>query len=312
MKTAKILITRRILPAGLEILHQAGLEIDYHDSILPLGPAEIKKRLRHCQGLLSMVNDTIDRAIIDSAPDLKFIANHAVGLDNIDVNYAAKKNIKIGNTPRVLTQATAEIALLLIMTLLRNAHQLAQKVQSGKWQSWSPTLDLGRDVYGKKLGIIGMGQIGQRLAEICHHSFHMPISYYSPSGEKILAYAAKATSLEEILRTSDIVSLHCSYNQATHHLMNAKTLGLMQPSAILINTTRGGVIDQTALLDALNNKTLSAAGLDVTTPEPLAADSPLLGHQNLLIYPHIGSATIETRTKMSQMAATFLVNGLKS
>ncbi len=313
MKTSKktpikIFISRRILPEGLALLQQSGFDLDYWESDVPLKADEFLIRLQRCHGVLSMVNDQLSANVLAACPDLRAIANHAVGLDNIDLNYTQKHHIAVGNTPGVLTQATAELSLALLLAVARRLGACTQEVQSGQWQAWSPMRYLGLELQTKTLGIIGMGRIGERFASICHHALQMPVLYHNRSGAKEINFPARAVSLPELLQQSDIVSLHCDYNASNHHLINRQTLAQMRPGSILLNTTRGGAVDQEALLEFIRNQHLSGAGLDVTTPEPLPAHHPLLGHPNIVITPHIGSATRTTRGRMSQMAAQFLID----
>jgi lactate dehydrogenase-like 2-hydroxyacid dehydrogenase len=242
---------------------------------------------------------------------LKVISQMAVGYDNIDISAAQKRGIAVGNTPGVLTETTADLTFALLLAAARRLNEGAQYILDGKWQTWHPTTLLGHDVTGATLGIIGLGRIGNAVAKRAA-GFDMQILVYGPrlSDEEATQIGAKRVTLDELLQQSDFVSLHCPLRPETRHLINRETLARMKPSAILINTTRGGVVDQTALYDALVNGVISGAALDVTDPEPMPADDPLLKLPNVTIVPHVGSATIGTRGKMAQIAIDNLIAGL--
>jgi glyoxylate reductase len=235
----------------------------------------------------------------------------AVGYDNIDVNAARQRGIAVGNTPGVLTDTTADLAFALLLAAARRLVEGVRYIEHGEWKMWHPTVLLGRDVSGATLGIVGFGRIGGAVAKRAA-GFDMRILAYSPSltDDQATSANVERADLERLLRESDFVSLHTPLNQATRHLINRETLKLMKPTTILVNTSRGGVVDQEALYEALANGIIGGAALDVTTPEPLRADHPLLKLPNVLIVPHIGSATVGTRGRMALMAADNLIAGV--
>lgn len=307
----KVFVTRAIPDNGLALLRQhCALDVWPDDA-----PPSYEALVEHSQGkegILTMLTDKVDAALMDAAgPQLKVISQYAVGYDNIDVEAARARGIAVGNTPGVLTEATADIAFALLLATARRIVEAADYVKAGQWQTWEPQTLLGADLNGATMGIIGLGRIGQAFAQRAK-GFNMRLIAYSPrmTPEKAATVGAEAVSFETLLRESDFISLHSPLTPETRHLINADALSQMKPSAILINTARGGIIDQDALYTALKNGTIRAAGLDVTDPEPLPQDHPLLQLPNAVIIPHIGSASIETRTKMSVMAAENLLAGL--
>ncbi|MGC8842726.1 MAG: 2-hydroxyacid dehydrogenase, partial [bacterium] len=235
-----------------------------------------------------------------------------VGYDNIDVKEATRRKIMVTNTPGVLTETTADLTFALILATARRLVEADKFTRSGKWKSWGPMLFLGRDVYGATLGIIGMGRIGQAVARRAK-GFNMKIIYYSrrrnEEAEKELG--AEYRELHSLLKEADIITIHTPLTEETYHLIGEKELSLMKPSAILINTARGAVVDQRALFKALKEKRIFGAGLDVYEKEPIDADDPLLELDNVVVLPHIGSATVETRGRMARMAAENLLAGLR-
>jgi glyoxylate reductase len=263
-------------------------------------------------GLLCLLTDKIDGEVMDEAgPQLKVISNHAVGFDNIDVPAATARNIPVGNTPDVLTDATADFAFALMMAVARRIPEAERYVHAGKWKTWGPMLLLGADLKGATLGLIGFGRIGKAMARRAM-GFDMRVFYYDPN-EKKPARDLKATRVdfETLLEESDFISLHTPLTPDTRHLIDWEALSKMKPNAVLINTSRGPVVDQDALHEALKEHRIFGAGLDVTDPEPLPMDSPLLTLDNIVIAPHIASASKTSREKMSWMAAQNLVAGLK-
>lgn len=270
------------------------------------------ERVRGVDGLLCMLTDKIDGALMDAAgPNLKVISQMAVGYDNIDVAAARERGIKIGNTPGVLTETTADLAFALLLAAARRLSEGVRYIQNGKWVTWHPTTLLGHDVTGATLGIVGLGRIGEAMAKRAA-GFEMKLLAYGPNltDEEAAEVGAERVTLNELLGRSDFVSLHCPLRPETRHLINPDTLSKMKPSAILINTTRGPVVDQKALYNALVNGVIAGAALDVTDPEPLPAGDPLLKLENVIIVPHVGSATIGTRGKMAQIAIDNLIAGL--
>lgn len=281
---------------------------------LPPTRPELLDAVEGCVGVLTLLTDRVDNELLDRAgPGLRVVSNYAVGYDNIDVRACAARGIAVGNTPGVLTETTADFAFALLMAAARRIPEASRFVQAGKWTAWGPLLLLGSDVSGATLGIVGFGRIGQAVARRAS-GFGMEILYSSrtavgPALEAELG--ARQVPLAELLARSDFVSLHVSLGPETHHLIDAAALALMKPTAILVNTARGPVVDSAALYAALRDGRIGGAALDVTDPEPLPLDHPLLGLDNCLIVPHVASATTATRGRMAAMAAANLIAGLR-
>lgn len=312
--TQKVFVTRKIPQEGLNMMRER-FEVKVWPSEYPPSRQEILEMAKDCQGLVTLLSDPIDEEIIRMLPNLKVIAQYAVGYDNIDVKEATRRGIIVTNTPGVLTEATADLAWSLIMSVSRRIVEADQYVRGGKWNvAWGPQLLLGSDVFGATLGIIGMGRIGQAVAKRAG-GFNMSVLYHTRSHSDGLeeiekSVGAKATSLETLLHESDIVSLHVPLTSKTHHMIGRRQLDLMKAGSILINTSRGAVVDQGALYDAIVSGCLGGAGLDVFEEEPLSKDSPLLGLSNVVLVPHIGSATTTTRATMASMCATNIIAAL--
>jgi glyoxylate reductase len=261
---------------------------------------------------VSLLTDKIDGPLLDVAPRLKVISNFAVGFNNIDVPAATERGIAIGNTPGVLTDATADMAFCLLIAAARRVVEGHQYTLAGKWKTWEPLGHLGQDLAGRTLGIIGMGRIGYALAKRCRGGWDMKILYHdvykNDMAEKDLG--ARQVDLDTLLAVSDFISLHADLNDKTRGLIGADQLKKMKRTAVLVNSARGPLIDQEALAAALKAGTIFAAGLDVTDPEPLAPDDPLLKLPNAILAPHIASATVQTRNNMAEICARNLIAGL--
>ena len=297
---ARVFVTRALPFPALDRL-RAAHEVDEWQGELPPEPDELRAHVAAAEGVLSLVTDPIDRSVIEAAPGLRAIANMAVGTDNVDLEAATARGIPVGNTPGVLTDATADLAFALLLALGRRIVPGAHAVRAGEWKTWEPAKDLGADLAGATLGIVGWGRIGQAVARR-GEGFGMHVIHSSrSSGEP----------LEEALERSDFVSLHVPLTPDTRHLIDAAALALMRPTALLVNTARGGVVDQDALREALHAGTIGGAALDVTDPEPLPPDHPLLDAPNLLVVPHVGSATVHTRARMAAMAVDNLLAALE-
>ena len=303
MNKYKIFITRDIGEEAIKAI-QTVSEVFVWPEETPPSKAEILKHSSDVDALVCMLTDPIDREVIDSAKNLKVISQMAVGYDNIDVAYASSKEIPVGHTPDVLSNTTADYAWALLMAVSRRVVESHNEVQQGNWAPWGPYVWTGNDVYGATLGIIGMGRIGQAMAKRAA-GFDMEILYYSrsPKPEIEKQTGAKFVSLDELLRKSDFVSLHTNLTPETKHLLDEKKFALMKPNAIIINTARGAVIDQRALFNALNENKIAGAGLDVSDPEPILENDQLLNLPNVVITPHIGSASHKTRQRMAMMMA---------
>ena len=309
MTRPKVFVTRIIRDSGLSLIREF-CQADIWDGDMPPPREVMLERVRGLDGLLCLLTDRIDGELLDAAgPQLKVVSNHAVGFDNIVVPDATARGIPVGNTPGILTDATADLAFALLLSAARRLSESEKYLRTGKWKTWEPSALLGMDLAGKTLGLVGFGRIGHAVAKRAA-GFDLRVIFYDPTAEAEFN-ALSVKSLDELLRTSDFVSIHTPLNGSTRHLVNADFLSKMKRTAVLVNTSRGPVVDQTALYDALNAKQIFSAALDVTDPEPLPLDSPLLTLENCLIVPHIGSASERTRDDMSRLAALNLIAGLK-
>lgn len=307
----KVYVTRHLPEAALNELVQ-GCDVEIWDHETPPPYDLIVEKVRDKEGLLCLLTDRIDAALMDASPRLKVISQCAVGFDNVDLVAATERGIPVGNTPGVLTDATADFAFTLLMAAARRVGEAIDYVRAGHWQTWGLTLLLGQDVYGATLGLIGFGRIGQAVARRAR-GFDMRVLYYDvmrqPEAEAELR--AEYRPLDELLQESDYVSLHVSLTEQTQGLMGARAFTLMKPTATLINTSRGPVVDTEALYQALKAGDLAYAALDVTDPEPLPAGHKLLELPNLIVAPHIASATVSSRTLMARRAVSNLLAGLQ-
>lgn len=310
MSEFKVFVTRQLPPASLERLaRHCALEV--WDDFLPPAYEIILDKVGQLDGLLCLLTDRIDAALMDAGSNLKVISNMAVGFDNIDIPAASQRGIPVGNTPGVLTETTADFAFALLMAAARRIAEGQRYVQDGHWLTWHPTVLSGQDVYGATLGIIGCGRIGAAVMRRAQ-GFDMRILVNSlETEEEVRQLGGEKVGLDELLAASDFVSLHVPLTDETHHLISERELAQMKPTAILINTARGSVLDPRALYAALKEGQILAAALDVTDPEPIAADDPLLTLDNCLIVPHIASASVATRAKMAEMAVDNLIAGLQ-
>lgn len=306
----KVLITNRF-PEDVVHRISAAHEVSGHFQDVPMGYQQLLDQAASCHGLLCMLSDTVDSALLDRAPKLKVVSNCAVGFDNIDVEAATKRGVLVTNTPGVLTNATADLAMALILSVGRRVVEGDRLVRQGQFRFWAPFHFLGHEISGKTLGIIGLGRIGRAVARRAD-GFDMPVIYHNrqrldPNREKALGVTY--LSLEQLLARADIVSLHVPLTPETHHLIGAHELDCMKPGAYLINTARGPVVDELALQAALQNKRIAGAGLDVYEDEPNLTPG-LVDFDNVVLLPHVGSATVETRRRMAEMAVDNLLAGL--
>jgi lactate dehydrogenase-like 2-hydroxyacid dehydrogenase len=281
---------------------------------LPPDRDELLRRVQGVDGLVTLLTDRVDAELLDAAgPQLKVVSNMAVGFDNLDVPELTRRRIPAGNTPGVLTETTADLAFALLMAAARRLDEGSRYVRSDQWQTWGPMLLMGIDVHGATLGIVGFGRIGREMARrgagfgmrILYHDVHPA----TPEEEAELGGATRV-ELDQLLAEADFVTLHVNLTDETRHLINPATLAQMKSSAVLVNTSRGPVVDQAALHDALRDGRIFAAALDVTDPEPMRADDPLLTLDNCLVVPHIASASRATRGQMAAIAAANLLAGL--
>lgn len=297
----RITVTRRIDPDARSVLENIG-DVTMWDSDLPPDPEQLAATLADADAALTLLTDRIDGPLLDRCPNLKVVSNLAVGYDNIDVPACTARNVAACTTPNVLTQTTAELAFTLLLAVARQIIPAADAARNGDWKTWYPFRFLGRDVAGLTLGIIGLGRIGLAMAKM-GLAFGLNVIYTGGQSNNQF----REVSLDELLQTADIVSLHVPATPATHHLIGRRELAIMKPDAMLINTARGPVVDTDALVAALHEGRLFGVGLDVTDPEPLPADHPLYTFERVTILPHIASASEATRLQMSDLAAKNIV-----
>jgi glyoxylate reductase len=305
----KVLVTREIPDAGLRLLE--GFDV----AVLSEGPPareELLEAVSGAAGILSTVTENVDAELMDAAgEDLRVVANMAVGYDNVDVDAATERGVVVTNTPEVLNETTADTAFMLLLAAARRLGEAERLLRSGGWDAWGPMQLTGPDIWGKKLGVVGFGRIGQAVARRAR-GFDMEVlyndQYRSESAEK--ETGAQYLELDELLQTADFISVHTPLTPETTHLIGPEELDLMRPTAILVNSSRGPVVDEAALADALEEGSIFAAGLDVYENEP-EVHPKLLELENVVLAPHIGSASIETRDKMAKLAAENLVAVLR-
>ncbi len=313
MAKPKVFVSRVIPEEGLARVREATDATIWEDELPP--PRDVLlQSVEGCDGILTLLTDKVDDELLDRAgPQLKVVSNFAVGFDNIDVAACTRRKLPVGNTPGVLTETTADLAWALLMAAARRLVEGDRYVRDGKWKTWGPMLLMGPDVHGATIGIVGFGRIGQAMARRAK-GFGMRIVYHDlqrvPKSVEA-EFDATYMTLEGLLAESDFVSLHTVLSPETKGLINAERLGWMKPTAVLVNTSRGPVVDSLALVDALKGGVIAAAALDVTDPEPLPVDHPLVGLDNCLVVPHIASASRATRGKMASMAAANLLAGIR-
>jgi glyoxylate reductase len=314
MDQPRVFVTRRLPEAGLErILAECSAEI--WSEPLPPSRETLLRKVSGCDGVVTLLTETVDREFMDAAgPQLKVISNFAVGYNNIDVPEATRRQIRVGNTPDVLTDATADMAFALLIASARRIVEGMDYVRQNRWKTWEPLGHIGVDLVDRTLGIVGMGRIGFAMAQRCRGGWGMRIVYHdrTPHEQAERDLAAERVDFPALLAQADFVSVHTDLNESTQGLFDAAAFAQMKPTAIFINTARGPIHNQRDLCQALSEGQIFAAGLDVTDPEPIAADDPLLSQPNCLIAPHIASATISSRNGMAEIAADNLLLGLKS
>jgi len=313
MSRPRVFVSRIIPDEGLRKIRDA-TDADVWTDELPPPREELLRRVEGIDGLVSLLTDRVDDELLDRAgSQLKVVSNYAVGFDNVDVAACTRRGIPVGNTPGVLTETTADLAWALIMAAARRVAEGDRYVRAGRWRTWGPLLLLGSDVHGSTIGVVGFGRIGQAVARRAT-GFGMRILYHdlARAPEDVeRELGATFVPLEVLLAQSDFVSLHVNLTDVTRQLINRERLATMKPHAVLVNTSRGPVVDQAALFEALRDGVIGAAGLDVTDPEPIRADDPLLTLENCLVVPHIASASHATRGQMASMAAANLLAGLR-
>ncbi|MFP3223061.1 MAG: D-glycerate dehydrogenase [Nitrososphaeria archaeon] len=304
----KVLVSFRFFDEWIKFLKDNGLDVKAWDSPVPPSKTWIKENIRDADGLLCSLVNRVDREVIDAAEKLKVISTFSVGYDHIDVNYAKSKKIRIGYTPEVLTDATADLIFGLMLAAARRIVEGDKLIRSGKWnQPWTPDFMLGTEVSGKVLGIVGMGRIGKALIKRAK-GFGMKVIYNSRTKKDV---DIEFVDLDYLLKESDFVVLAVDLNPTTYHMVNRDFLEKMKRSAFLINASRGKVIDERSLTEALKSGTIRGAALDVFEEEPTSPDNPLIELENVVLTPHIGSATHETRQKMAEVSVKNLLAGIK-
>jgi glyoxylate reductase len=308
----KVFVSRIIPDAGLKLIRESCDTEVWPEQLPP--PAELlRQKIAGCEGLVSLLTDAINGPLLDQAPRLKVVSNFAVGFNNIDVPACTQRGVCVGNTPGVLTDATADMAFALLITAARRIVEGHQYTVAGQWKTWEPLGHLGQDLAGRTLGVVGMGRIGCALAKRCHGGWGMNVLYHdvyrNENAERDLG--AKQVDLETLLRESDFISLHTDLNDKTRGMIGEKQFRMMKKTAVLINTARGPLVDTKALTAALRDHVIFAAGLDVTDPEPIPPDDPLLKLPNVVVVPHIASATVRTRDQMAEICAKNLLAGLR-
>lgn len=309
--TWRVAVTREIPDAGLQPLRETA-EVKLWDQELPPSPDELDVLLEGCDGAITLLTDHIDGPVLDRHPSLRVISNFAVGYDNIDVPAATERRVLVCNTPDVLTNATADHTWALLLAAARRIPESMAYVREGKWKTWGPLLLLGREVSGATIGIVGLGRIGKEVAKRAR-GFDMRVLAFDPFEDSAFArdYGVSYVALEQLLAESDFVTLHVALTTDTEHLIGAAELDRMKPTAILVNASRGPVVETDALVDALMNGSILGAALDVTDPEPLPSDHPLVNVTNCIVVPHTASATVQTRDRMAELAARNLLAGLR-
>ena len=306
-----VFVSRIIPEAGLKLIRGA-CDAEIWPDVMPPPYEVLIEKVKTVEGILTTLNDRIDAPLIASAgTQLKVISQMAVGYDNIDARAAQARGIPVGNTPGVLTDATADLAFALLLASARRIVEGVEYIRNGMWKTWEPKALLGGDLSGATLGIIGLGRIGEAVARRAS-GFDMRIIAYSPSKNPTdtSKLGIELTALDSLLAQSDYVSIHVPLNSQTRGMINAQSLRKMKRTAILINTARGAIVDQQALYEAVKAGAIAGAALDVTNPEPMATDDPLLSLPNVIVVPHIGSASQRTRDKMATMAADNLIAGV--
>jgi|SRR6218665_195937 len=310
----KVFITRIIPEAGLELLRKAGIEIIQWEEKRELTDDELIANCKNADGLLTAGRSKIDGNFLKACSHLKVVSLFATGFDNVDIDEANKQKIAIGHTPDVLSKATADIAFLLMQNVARKAFFHHKRIINGDWHFFQPTLDVGIDLQNKTLGILGLGKIGYEMAKSARGAFEMDIIYHNRShnDEAEQKLGARKVSFEELLEKSDVISVHANLTDETKGIFNKAAFAKMKPNAIFVNTARGPMHDEKDLLEALENKTIWGAGLDVTNPEPMDKNNILLSMSNVAVLPHIGSSTEETRNNMAILAAQNVIAGLNN
>ncbi|HEX3655523.1 MAG TPA: D-glycerate dehydrogenase [Pirellulales bacterium] len=311
MQQSKVFVTRVIPEVGLnKILENCQADV-WRDPLPPPRDVLLAK-VADCDGLLALLTDRVDVELLDRAPKLRVVSNYAVGFNNIDVPAATSRGVAVGNTPGVLTDATADMAFALLISAARRIVESQRYTVDGKWKTWEPLGHIGQDLAGRTVGIVGMGRIGSAMARRCRLGWNMRVLYYDlhPNADAERELGAQRVELDALLSQSDFISVHTDLNDSTRGMFNAAAFAKMKPTAVFVNTARGPLVVERDLADALRGGQIFAAGLDVTDPEPPKMDNPLLGLSNCIVAPHIASATVSSRNAMAEIAADNLLAGL--
>jgi glyoxylate reductase len=308
-KQIKVLVSRIYPEIGIKLMQKEGFEVTAWQEDRPMTQQELIEKARENNALLCTMTEKIDKYFLNECKHLDIISQFAVGFDNIDINEATRLGIAVGFTPDVLSEATADVAFGLMIAVSRKMLYMHKTISKGQWSYFRPTANLGIELKDKTLGVFGLGRIGIEMARRCKGAYNMKIIYCNrkpnQTAEKLLE--AHFVSFNDLLRQSDVISIHCTLNEETKGLFNKAAFSKMKRSAIFINTARGLVHNESDLTKALRNGDIWGAGLDVTNPEPMQPDNPLLSMENVAVLPHIGSATVETRNKMSKLAAENII-----
>lgn len=309
----KVFITKPIPETGIRLIKEAGHEVTVHNKNFPLSQDELIEQCLQHDALVSAGFNKIDAHFLESCKHLKVVSLFSVGYDSVDIEAATRLKIPVGNTPDVLSRATADTAFLLMLAVSRKAFYNYKKILDGKWNGFEPVAHLGQELYEKTLGVFGLGNIGYEMAIKCKAAFSMNIIYHNrkPNEKANKELNATYVSFEDLLAQSDVLTLHANLTDATQGIFNREAFGQMKPNAIFINTGRGGLHNEADLKEALDSETIWGAGLDVTNPEPMDKNNPLLTMPNVCVLPHIGSATLEARNGMAVMAAKNVIAGLE-
>ncbi len=310
MSKPRVFVTRLIPEVGLNKI-RAACDADIWTEPLPPSPEVLRQRIAQCDGLLSLLTERIDGALLDSAPRLKVVSNYAVGFNNIDIPAATERGVCVGNTPGVLTDATADMAFSLLITAARRVVEGHAYTISGKWKTWEPRGHIGQDLVGKTVGVVGMGRIGFAFARRCFGGWGMRVLYHDmyPNEAAERDLQARRVDFDTLLAEADFISVHADLNDSTRGMFNKAAFAKMKPTAVFVNTARGPHVVEADLYEALKTGRIFAAGLDVTDPEPPKMDNPLLTLPNCVIAPHIASATVSSRNAMAEIAADNLILG---
>lgn len=310
----KVFVSSIIPSIGIDMLRKENFNVITWNNENPIPSEELIKNAKQCNALLCTLTAKIDAAFLNECSHLEIISQFGVGYDNINIAEATKLGIPVGNTPNVLTDATADIAFGLMIVTSRKMFFMHKKIEKDEWKHFTPVSNLGIELKHKTLGIFGLGRIGFEMAKRCKGAYKMNVIYYNRNrnieAEKLLN--AKYVSFNALLAQSDVLSVHCNLNAETKGIFNKAAFNKMKPTSIFINTSRGAVHNEEDLIEALNNKTIWGAGLDVTNPEPVQPNNPLLNMENVAVLPHIGSATVEARNGMSRLAAENIIEFYKN